>query len=66
MTPRTHHQEPAPTPWPTVLPAPWVTHLTCPTCCMPEALLVFDGVGTVCVECGETTQALIGDGTEDA
>jgi hypothetical protein len=50
---------------PAVLPAPWVTHLTCPTCCTPEALLVFDGVGTVCVECGETTQALIGDGTED-
>jgi hypothetical protein len=65
MTPRTHHQETAPAPWPAVLPAPWVTHLTCATCCTADALLVFDGVGTVCVECGETTRVLIGDGTED-
>jgi hypothetical protein len=66
MAPRTHRPEPAPAPWPAVLSAPWVTHLTCPTCCTPDALLVFDGVGTVCTECGETTRVLIGDGTEDA
>ena len=65
MTAPTHRPEPAPAPRPTVLPALWVTHLTCPTCCTPDALLVFDGVGTVCVECGETAQTLTGDGTED-
>ncbi|WP_281286233.1 YheV family putative zinc ribbon protein [Actinoallomurus bryophytorum] len=42
-----------------------MTHLTCPTCHAPDALLVFDGVGTICVECGETTQTLTVDGTED-
>jgi hypothetical protein len=41
---------------PAPLPAPWTTHLTCPTCHTPEALLLFDGVGTVCRECGEATQ----------
>jgi hypothetical protein len=65
MTPRTQPPEPAPTSWPAILSAPWVTHLTCPTCCTPEALLVFNGVGTVCIECGETTRVLIGDGMED-
>jgi hypothetical protein len=65
MTPRTHRPEPSPAPWPAALPAPWVTHLTCPTCRTPEALLVFDGVGTVCLECDETTQTLTDDGTED-
>ena len=65
MTPRTQAPEPAFASWPAVLPAPWVTHLTCPTCGTPDALLVFDGVGTVCVECGETTQTLAVSGTED-
>jgi len=51
---------------PAALPAPWVTRLTCPACCTPDALLAFDGVGTVCAECGDTTKALTGDGTEDA
>jgi bacterioferritin-associated ferredoxin len=51
--------------WPAEPPAPWVTHLTCPTCRTPEALLAFDGIGTVCTECGDTTRALISDGTED-
>jgi hypothetical protein len=64
MTAPAHRPEPAP--WPAVLPAPWVTHLTCPTCRTPEALLAFDGVGTVCRECGETTRVLIDDRTEDA
>jgi hypothetical protein len=40
---------------PAAMPAPWVTHLTCPACHTPDALLAFDGVGTVCRECGETT-----------
>jgi hypothetical protein len=66
MTARTHHSDPASVPWPAILPAPWVTHLTCPTCCTPEALLVFDGVGTLCTECGETTRVPIGDGAENA
>jgi hypothetical protein len=48
------------------LPAPWVTHLTCPACQVPGALLVFDGVGTVCAECGDAACALISDGTEVA
>ena len=51
---------------PAALPAPWVTRLTCPACRTHEALLAFDGVGTVCTECGDTTQALLDDGTEDA
>jgi bacterioferritin-associated ferredoxin len=51
-------------PWPETVPAPWVTHLTCPACHTPDALLAFDGVGTVCAECGDTTRALIG--MEDA
>jgi hypothetical protein len=52
--------------WPAVLPAPWVTHLTCPVCRTPDALLAFDGVGTVCAECGDATRVLTGDGSEDA
>jgi hypothetical protein len=52
--------------WPAALPAPWVSHLTCPTCHTPGALLVFDGVGTVCTECGDATRVLTGDGSEDA
>jgi hypothetical protein len=51
---------------PAVMPAPWVTTLTCPACSTPGALLAFDGVGTVCRECGDATRALTGDGTEDA
>jgi hypothetical protein len=51
---------------PTALPAPWVTRLTCPACRTTEALLAFDGVGTVCAECGDTTRVLTGGGTEDA
>ena len=50
--------------WP-ALPAPWVTHLTCPACHTAGALWVFDGVGTVCAECGDATCALITDGSED-
>jgi Zn ribbon nucleic-acid-binding protein len=61
MTDPIHAQWP-----PAVLPAPWVTHLTCPACSTPDALLAFDGVGTVCAECGDTTRALISNGTEDA
>jgi hypothetical protein len=60
MTHPNPNQEPA------VLPAPWVTHLTCPACHTPDALLAFDGVGSVCAECGDTTRVVIGDGTEDA
>ena len=52
--------------WPAVLPAPWVTHLTCPACSTPDALWAFDGVGTDCAECGDATRALIPNGTEDA
>ena len=52
--------------WPAILPAPWVTHLTCPACSAPGALLAFDGVGTVCAECDDATRALIDGGTEDA
>lgn len=52
--------------WPAELPAPWVTHLTCPTCQTPDALLAFDGVGTVCTECGDATRALLDDGSEGA
>jgi hypothetical protein len=51
---------------PAALPAPWVTRLTCPACHTPDALLAFDGVGTVCAECGETTRVVMDDGTEDA
>jgi bacterioferritin-associated ferredoxin len=51
--------------WPAVLTAPWVTHLTCPTCHTAEALLAFDGVGTVCAECGDATRALIAESVED-
>jgi len=51
---------------PAALPTPWVTHLTCPACHTPGALLAFDGVGTVCTECGDTTRALIPNSTEDA
>jgi uncharacterized protein (DUF983 family) len=51
---------------PAALPAPWVTRLTCPACRTPEALLAFDGVGTVCAECGDTTRVVMDDGTEDA
>jgi hypothetical protein len=43
---------------------PWVTHLTCPTCRTPEALVVFDGIGTLCRECDDTTCALFGDPKE--
>lgn len=46
-----------PASWPAALPTPWVTHLTCPTCRTPDALLAFDGVGTVCRECGEAVPA---------
>jgi bacterioferritin-associated ferredoxin len=53
-----------PEPWPETLPAPWVTHLTCPACHTADALLAFDGVGTVCAECGDATRTLIG--MEDA
>ena len=50
----TRHPSPDPAvPWPAVLPAPWVTHLTCLACHTPGALLAFDGVGTVCAACGE-------------
>lgn len=52
--------------WPAEPPAPWVTRLTCPACSTPEALLVFDGVGTVCAECGDATCALIPDRLEEA
>jgi hypothetical protein len=48
-----------------VLPAPWVTHLTCPACSTENALLAFDGVGTVCAECGDATRALVADSVED-
>ena len=51
---------------PAALPALWVTRLTCPACRTPEALLAFDGVGTICAECGDTTRALIPNSTEDA
>jgi hypothetical protein len=64
MTDHTPHP-PAFDSWPAVLPAPWVTHLTCPACSTPNALLVFDGVGTVCAECGDATRALIADIVED-
>lgn len=50
---------------PTALPTPWVTHLTCPACSASGALRVFDGVGTICDECGDATRVLIGGGTED-
>jgi hypothetical protein len=49
-------QFPSEEPAPVELPAPWITRLTCPTCHTPEALLLFDGIGTVCRECGETTR----------
>jgi bacterioferritin-associated ferredoxin len=49
-----------------VLSVPWVTHLTCPACSTPNALLAFDGVGTVCAECGDATRALIADCMGDA
>lgn len=52
--------------WPAELPGPWVTHLTCPACSTPDALRVFDGVGTVCAECGDATCALITDQLEEA
>jgi hypothetical protein len=64
MTDHTHPPLSSITPWPVELPAPWVTHLTCPTCHTPDALLAFDGVGTVCSECGDATRTLIG--MEDA
>jgi hypothetical protein len=44
---------------PAALPSPWATTLTCPECHEPEALVLFDGVGTVCRECGESTRILI-------
>ncbi len=47
--------------WPAAMPAPLVTQLTCPTCRTPDALIAFDGVGTVCRECGEAVQAQLGD-----
>jgi hypothetical protein len=50
---------------PAALPAPWVTHLTCPACKTSGALLAFDGVGAVCAECGDATRALIADIVED-
>jgi hypothetical protein len=43
---------------PAAPPTPWVTHLTCPACSTPTALVLFHGVGTVCVECGDTTCVL--------
>lgn len=39
-----------------LLPMLWVTRLTCPACGTPDALLLFDGVGTVCRECEDTTR----------
>jgi hypothetical protein len=42
---------------PAALPAPWVTFLTCPTCRTPDAVVAFEGVGTVCRECGEAVPA---------
>ena len=63
MTDHTHPPLPSVAPWPAELPAPWVAHLTCPACHTPDALLAFDGVGTICRECGDATRALIG--TED-
>jgi len=50
---------------PAALPAPWVTHLTCPACHTPGALLAFDGVATLCAECGDITR-ILSDGAEDA
>jgi hypothetical protein len=64
----TRHTSPQPNTaaaWPAALPAPWVTHLTCPVCHTADALLAFDGVGTVCAECGDTTRALMDNGSED-
>jgi hypothetical protein len=49
------------TAWPATLPTPWVTHLSCPACHTAGSLLAFDGVGTVCAECGDTTRALLED-----
>jgi hypothetical protein len=46
-----------PASWPAALPTPWVTCLTCPTCHTPDAVVAFDGVGTVCRECGDTVPA---------
>jgi hypothetical protein len=43
---------------PAALPTPWVTHLTCPECSTPAALVLFHGVGTVCTECGDSTRVL--------
>ena len=57
--------DPTHAPWPAVLPAPWVMHLTCLACRTAGALLAFDGVGTVCAECGDATRALISGSVED-
>jgi hypothetical protein len=43
------------------LPALWVTRLTCPACGTAAALLLFDGVGTVCTECGDAVRVLVGE-----
>lgn len=49
------------------LPVLWVTTLTCPACRTSGALYLFDGVGTVCRECGDATRITpnASNGTED-